>query len=761
MADDRIVKILLQMGLSESGVKKALADFDKYQKSLRELEKEAQLVRDAIQKATSVGENTDELNAELERISKTIGVIKRNADSAFGRNFVSGAEAAAQAQQRAANAAHVQRTELEKAAQAQQDQAVAAERAAREARDNAFHLRDVGEKLNQIGGAAINAGRSVTSPIMGAMNSYLQNASPYDSTAQKWASAQKDIQASYERIGAVAAENLLPAIDAASDLVSKIADFVEKNPDLVKAALILGGGMQVVGGGLQAVGQMAMLAGSLKALGIPLPGGGAIKDGIGTAGKAVGGFLAGTGGAILGGLGAGFAGYEALAQSDIGKRAGLANLGQYASVAAYGVGSLFGQDTAQEWFTAIGELTGAIEKQTDVEEKKSTPGANPETLQLFADYQAAVDERKAAEARHEQERTDLVNEQGAQRAALEGRFEARRTDIVQQFARQAFDAAAAFAKNEMRLEQDYYNQRQQAAQRFGIDAARMEADHQKEMRRMQEDHNLRVGELVSSRDALGLVKAQRDYEQNRRRAEEDYSTQAARRRQDYAQQMRDMEQSFAQQRARRAQDYQEQQAQREADQAARLAELEAQRVLELAEFEKTSQERMDLLRDQQRREMDTLKANESAREKLLTAIAIRGMTQTQYQAEQLFRTFNNRFNDWLNGTQRYGTNGGVIGPPKPPGYAAGGYIYKRGIYEMAENGSEYVLDKPTTQAAERLMGQKITHQNLLQSLAAGGRNGSTVNLSFPGGLVSMPLLLDILDQREARLGDLIARAMEL
>jgi hypothetical protein len=719
MADEKIVQVLLSLGLDRASTQKAIGEFGKYQKALRELEKEAATLKKSIAEATKTGQNVSALTTELKTVEKAMEAVQQKANRAFGG----------------------MNQDIEKAA---------------------FNLRDMGEKLNQVGMAVGNAGRAITSPILGGMSAYLQNANPMDSTARRWATAQKEIQASYERLGAVAAESLLPAIEAAADLVENIADLVEKNPELVKAALALGGGLQVVGGGLQMAGNLAMLTGSLQKLGLG-GAGAAIKGGLGAAGKAAGGFLAGTGGAILGGVGLGLGGYEALARSQAGQKAGLANLGQYASVAAYGAGSLFGEETGQKWFQAMGELTGVIEKQTAVEQKKTGSAATPETLQLYADYQAAVDERKAAEQQHEQERTDLVNEQGQQRAALEAKYEQSRTDLIAQFASQTFKASADFAKNEARTERDYYAQRQQTAQKFGVETARMEADHQKEMRRMQQEHNQRSADLVASRDALGLVKEQRDYETERRRAEQDYSIQAERRHADYAAQLREMEASFAQQRARRMQDFSEQQAERAADQKNRLAQLEKQRQLEVAEFDKNAQERLDALAENQRQEMELLRKTETARQQLLTAVAVRGLSQTQYQAEQLFQKFDQRFNQWLNGQRGAGwqsaSGGGSMGSSIIKGYAAGGYVNQPGAYNLAERGHEYVLNNRTTQAAERLMGQKLTEQNLLQSLA--GRGGSTVNLSFPGGLVTMNMLSDLLRQNNAQVGNQLASALEI
>lgn len=181
----------------------------------------------------------------------------------------------------------------------------------------------------------------------------------------------------------------------------------------------------------------------------------------------------------------------------------------------------------------------------------------------------------------------------------------------------------------------------------------------------------------------------------------------------------------------------------------------------MAEFDKNAKERLEVLEENQRKEMESLKRNENARERLLTAVAVNGMTQTQYQAQRLFQQFNADFNKWLaTRSTTYGTYGGQVGPPKPPGYADGGYVNSPGVYGLAERGREYVLNNATTRAAERLMGQRLSQENILQALA-GRRGGSTINLAFPGGLVTKSELIDILEQNNKQFGDALAGALEM
>ncbi len=130
MTDERMIKILLSMGVDEAGARRALEQFQKFQKSLADLEKEAQMVKKAIGVALSAGEDTKELEQELERIEAVMREIRKQGAGGFGRAFDEQAQAAQKT-----------REELEKASAAQAQMA-------RDARDNAYHLRDIGEKLS-------------------------------------------------------------------------------------------------------------------------------------------------------------------------------------------------------------------------------------------------------------------------------------------------------------------------------------------------------------------------------------------------------------------------------------------------------------------------------------------------------------------------------------------------------------------------------------------------------------------------------------
>lgn len=694
--EQKRLSILLSLGLDKDALEKASRDFDKFEDAIASLTSNARELEKAIKKAAEAGQDTRKLSAELEKTNQAIAELRKQGSNVLAQGFIQAKDAAAQ-----------MRREVEAA---KRDSHIAA-----------MAMREAGEKMASVGNMLSGIGSSISNPIMGALSSYLVN-NPLDETSRRWVAAQEEIQKSYQRIGAIAADELLPAIEAAADLVDSLADFVEKNPELIKAALVVAGGFQLVGTGLKLAGAAKMLTGTTAIL-----TSGKLGGALATGGKVAAGLLTSAGGAALSGVGLGLAGYQALAHSEYGRKAGLADLGQYASVAAYGVGSLFGEETAKKWFLAMGEMTGAIEKQTEVI-KKNADAVKPtvEQLTMFGAAQEATAARIEFEREAEQKRTDIVNAQGEARALLEMQHETRRANVL-----------AEFAKNEKRIEADYYAQRAKLARQYNLEAQRMEEDHQREMQRMAQEHNARIDDLVASRDALGIVKEEQAYEIERRRAESDYELQARRRNQDFARQMAEMEQNFAAQRARR-----------QADMAAKLAEMDRQHAAEMAKNAEHTEMMLKQLDERNARELAQLRDAETKRWQLLTDIAVRGLTYAQRQEMELTRRYLVEYQNWLLG-QRTTISGGR---------ASGGYVDSPGVYSMAEFGREFVLSNPTTRAAERLMGQHLTQQDILKGLAQG--RGSVINLSLPGGLVTIPLLNDILDGRFKQFGAELAAALE-
>ncbi len=569
-----------------------------------------------------------------------------------------------------------------------------------------------------------------------------------------------EIQDAWLRIGRVATQELLPLLEDASDFMDALADFVEAHPELIKIAVGAGIGLKGAGETLQTLGSIAMLAGTLKQLGWLGAGGaaagGAAAGGAGGwlagAGKAVGAFATGTGGAITGGIGLGLAGYEAIAQSAWGQKQGLANLGQFASVGAYGLGKLFGgEEMGQEWFRWMGEMTGVIEKQAEAAEEnvKAQEVVTQQQLDAFAALEDAQNRRTQYEQQSEEARNAIVADFGARRAEIEKSYESQREQIIAQYAEQRAKAISDFALSERRAEQDYYRQRREAARRHGLEIQRAEQDHQREMRKLQRDHNRRVRDLVDERDALGLVREQQAYEDQRQEAEENYRVEMRRRNEDYAMQLRDMETNFALQRQRRLEDFQRQQQELAAQQQARLAQLDAQHALELQKLAEQEKARLEQYDKNYKAELEQLKSAEQQRLNILRSLALNDHSALQRAGMELTA----RYRAWLQqAAQSFLTpipssGGGSIGRR-----ASGGWVNAGAPYWVGERGPELLI--PHTS------GNIIPTHRILSNErggTVGGESGS-VNMRIETSSLTLAQVVREIDKRLTRNNRALAEA---
>ncbi len=707
--DEKQLKILLMFG-ADAG--KANAELKQLNEKFVSLSRRAEELRASLKMFRELGQDTKSAERELQAVEAE---MNRVADAA--RKAVAEVKGMAQG--------------------------------ARDVRDNLYQLRDIGEKLSQVGQYVGGVGNAILSPLAQASQLFLSTAAQSDPLVMRWKSEMSEIQDAWLRIGRVATQELLPLLEDASNFMDALADFVEAHPELIKIAIGAGAGLKVTGEILQSLGSIAMLAGTLKQLGLAGAGGW-----LAGAGKAVGAFATGTGGAITGGIGLGLAGYEAIAQSEWGQKQGLANLGQFASVGAYGLGKLFGgEEMGQEWFRWMGELTGVIEKQAEAaqQDAQSMETVTQAQLDAFAAWEDAQNKRKQYEQQSEEARNAIVAEFGARRAEIEQSYESQRGQIIAQYAEQRAKAISAFALSEQRTEQDYYRQRREAARRHGLEVRRAEEDHQREMRKLQRDHNRRVRDLVDERDALGLVREQQAYEDQRQEAEENYRVEMRRRNEDYAMQLRDMETNFALQRQRRLEDFQRQQQELAAQQQARLAQLDNQHALELQKLAEQEKTRLEQYDKNYKAELEQLQAAEQQRLNVLRSLALNDQSALQRAGMELTA----RYRAWLQqAAQSFltpipssGGGGGSIGRR-----ASGGWVNAGAPYWVGERGPELLI--PHTS------GNIIpTHRILSNERGETTRaDSSGVNMRIETSSLTLAQVIREIDKRLARNNRALAEA---
>ncbi len=738
--DEKTLRILLTMGVNPQSVQGAVAELEKIHKELTSLEKSAKEIKAEIENALKQGGNTNKLAAELAVVEKAMDRLRERAKGALGSALATETE-------RAAAAAKKYKEQMKEVALVN-----------RQAGQSAFYLRDVGEKLNQVGSMLSRVGTNITTPIFGALNAFLQTANQADPIATRWRSAQLEIERSYMRIGAVATNELLPAIEAAARLMDTVADFVERNPGAISLALGTGITAKIGGAVLQTGGTILTSLGALKSLGLlggsatgTAAGGGALAT-IGTALTAISPALL-TIASVLGGIGLGAGVYEGMARSKWGQDMGLATLNQYATVGANILGDLFSNistalglldETEAERkttiFTAmIAKITGAIDENSPLWQSAlsmlpsetagtAQPMISQEALDAYQRYQEQI---ASLEEQYGEQRSAIVEQYAKQRAQLEAQYEQQRAVYIQRFQQQEADAL-----------EDYYASRAEAAQDYQIDVQRAEKDHQRQMRDLLKDHQQRMSDLTDARDALGLVREERAYEDERQQAEEEYQIEMKRRSEDFARQLQQMENQFRIQRERRIRDFNQQLEEMAAQHEQQMALLQQQEVETLQELERGYEEQKQLLAKSLRETVLTIDAN-----------LIGGQAELQARSAKLLSDFK----QWLESVQLNMPGTGFQSNYYQSGIfgrAIGGYA-DNGIYRLGEAGREFVLNNRATRAAEQIMHGRLTQDGLVATL--GGRQMMHVTVNT-GGL-SMSQIRQVVENELGVFGKQLAMAI--
>ncbi|MCB0207706.1 MAG: hypothetical protein KDJ52_00160 [Anaerolineae bacterium] len=575
------------------------------------------------------------------------------------------------------------RGEFLKTWRAYREGAIDAEEATRRVEDQMEAIESHGDKVRNfagyfgdIAGTLALTGAAIAGPLVLAATSFVDKAGQADATSRDWLATTKELERSQQRVGRIAAQAILPVLETAADLAEKVADFAEAHPAIVKAALGVGGALL----GAAAVAEVAEKgirlvydAASLAATGTQLLAGklmqSAAAEQLAAAGimqkAGVGGLLGKLGGAkgalamggsVLGGVALGVGVNESLAgeRYDYGKigeqvataiagpiglaiqasgvrgdstEVGFESLGKYASVGAYGAGSIFGDETALNWFETVAKWTGQIADDApaagksldDVSRGVATLANSPhagEILESFIAYQQQETEARQqyqkqrqaiikgtdeqitqSENQYQEQRTKAVEDFEAQRLEAEAEYAEHRIDLIEEYNKAEAEREADFQKNRQKIidngteaaikaetdykqsvakflensasqdakaEQDYYAKRKDAAKQFDRETERLEEDHQKSMRRMRQDHNQRISDAILNQNVEAFLSEKRSYNTNRSRAEEDYQDNASRHSEDFSQRMADMEA-----------DYQAQKAERDKQRAEQLAEMQA------------------------------------------------------------------------------------------------------------------------------------------------------------------------------------------
>lgn len=712
---DKVLSVFLKFGADSASIEKSISEFKKIQTELSALESEAVKLRESLKKSTDATD-TSKITQDLKVVEAAISNLKKKADSELGQGL---------------------KTSFDEAAQS----AVSMGRQI----DQAFSLRDVGHKLRLVGSEMTRIGQNITSGLNSSIQAYLAVADQNDRDARTWKEAQASQADSFQRIGAVAIHEFAPYMEKAADLMDKLADFVEKNPEVIKIAAGMGGALMVGGQLVTTSAQLIMAIGSLQSL-AGMAGGSGLLSGLGGAASAAGGAAA-TGGVY---------GAAAIAGGFIGKGAGnlintkllgqqeqswgdIARTVQELSAMASATGLMsralkaagFDDQAAKLWdFTkAMNGLGDAAEQSTQKSDhaKNLLDTVAKDNLQDFIQYEKEkntaaenfarqrVEIERAAEAK----RTDILNAFSEQSAAAEKKYREARTDALSkfnlaygdslsQFYKQQEKSRSDFARSEREQETEYYKSRREAASQYNLDVQRSEEDHQRAMLQLQADHDVRIEEALTSRNALAFFREQASYEASRQNAENTYSIEASRKSEDYARQMADLEQNFAEGRAKRLEDFRRQQE----EAAANFREQQSLRARDFALQQAEAAK-------EHAQEMETLATNRDKQLKLLTESQEEQLNKLREGYTRQIQMMQTAFVDRLNALsksisgdtaayERYMSNQSAAfqaylrnlgyGVPSSSSYpyggprAAGGSVYQGMSYLVGEQGPE--LFKP-------------------------------------------------------------------
>ena len=258
--------------------------------------------------------------------------------------------------------------------------------------------------------------------------------------------------------------------------------------------------------------------------------------------------------------------------------------------------------------------------------------------------------------------------------------------------------------------QDYLQKEEERTEKHYLVLTRAAEDYQVRLERLESTHLLRMEDLIARRDARGMLREVRSYQDRRTTTTEDYEKTRSRRVEDYERQQEEAREQFYLLREERQVALDEQLSDlKEAwqEQLEVMKEAEQEKLAALIEAETKMEAYL-------REHYDTLLAD------FKTFLADYDTIWEQFAAEPLVLPI-------LLKTGIKPEDG--AGPPPayyrweqhrlPEGMQEGGYAYG-GVYTLGEAGREFVLSAPTTRAAERQLGAP------LGQAAFGGAGGGRI-----------------------------------
>jgi hypothetical protein len=507
-----------------------------------------------------------------------------------------------------------------------------------------------------------------------------------------WANSMKRVEDSFVRVGAIMANMLLPALKKAADLAERIATFAEAHPELVKAVVGLGGLSLAVGKLLSLAASAGMIGSALVTMGALKPSvqggslvlgevfGGAAGQGVGTAikqmfgAKVIGAEIGTTASTIIGttapaagtafGTAAGvafkiglaaalvvaFAAVEMkllnAAQRKLGQKETTwddmkqgdtwAGIGKTMKTIAMGMNpimqglGLLSVGLHAVGFDAAGAKVWALAKKISGLGDAALKTAEELTLSKEAvDAYAQYDKQRVEmEQQYEEQRTQIVADNGAARVELESKYESDRNKLIEDYNKQASQAYSQYQKSLKSLAADFARGNSEATVQYQQDLAKLtvdfhqsqvdaQKDHQKRLRKLAQEHADNVEHLTNTRDALGLAQENRDYKRKVAEENAEFRADSAKRKAEYKKQVAELQQKYAQDEAKRLEEYNRQKAELTANYQEQAAITAAALTAALADLDKKHKEEEKKLAETEKKQLAEMQSAHNKQEKEL------------------------------------------------------------------------------------------------------------------------------------------------
>ena len=640
-------------------------------------------------------------------------------------------------------------------------------------RKKAQAFQSVGIGLSAVGGAIVGAYVLNSKKYI----SFIESAGiKNDEVATRWIAASKKIDNAWLNVGRSTSTVLLPLLERAATLMEKMAMAVERNPDAVKAILNVGIAASVMGAvalaaakGIRIYADLKFLAAqvahtrSMDRLSAAMLGqnvgaaggsviGGATKT-LGTVAlyAAVVYFGAQAGAAIGNALGK-IAYGESWKKQDLGDagltaaRLPVVGLGALAIILermggkAGKAGDALGDQITKydAWLRSLGlGKKGVEEMETALRDfEAEAKQAAEETRQMgmaLSRVEVLINLEKnlaALDSELEKSIADVRADATDRIADAKVRLNRTLQDISSDLNKNLANLAKNFAKSNQSAEASYQKQRAETVQAGEEQIQKIREDAAEKLRRLEMDHAERMDELTRSRDALGLAKEQRKFEDDKKELDESTSKQVAESRQQTRIRLQEQRAAFQEEQMQRREQYLEQVAEARAMADERRKEAQEEHKMQLMEIDAQKNERIQQLRTAHYEERLAMINN--ARETLIDLDSVlkqeRMMKHNYYQAMLTdAQSFMNSYFQAMGAGLRSTSVPAQPVSSYPVGNLgatfrrqSGGYVDK-GLYELHDR--EYVLSAATTRALEGMIGGRLTQQSVLGA----GRGAVTWN----------------------------------